>query len=1134
MKNGLNSKTILKRCISLVVFSSMVLACMLQTFAGLAASSLPDTGKIIIEAEDFDSSVGGKIQTDNPQASGGRYMGDFYVGNSLSYNLTVAVSGNYQVSMRIGTPNSNGSVKVSAGGREATVNGFKSTGGWQNYQEIMVELWLDAGEQTLTIENLAQTWNIDKLEILYLDDLLVVQAEDFASKVGAVIQTDNPGASGGLYIGDFYEGNSLSYNLDMAQAGYYQINMRIGSPNGGSLRISSNGRSTVYNNFNGTHGWQDYQDVLLYLWLDAGEQTFTVENIGQTWNFDKIEFFLLTTDPAGLNLASWGKPAASSGDAGKAVDGEETTQWMASETNGEYIVLRFDRTFYFDRVVLADAEDSHITAGTLLFSDGSSISVGELTAEGTEITFDEKQVFWVRFQVDGVSAETARAGLKAFEIYGNFDYENTDKMDMALQSYIRTNGRWEDMNDTLGSIVIQGDTLEMLWTSPIAMDSLTLAGLPETLGGSLSGIARLSDGTTLSVEADIDENRMAVFPLEIVSSESLTLTIDSIGEDSLTLIPIIQIIGNYSEPEPETENFIDVHVINYWRSQWLLEEDNAVTYTGSNSDVNHPTAKWDIVRVKENIYTIQNRSTGNYIMLPGDNAQVACLPDADQSDAGLWEMRANSGSYNLYNVQYPSRALHVENQTGEVQAGAIQSAWHSARWNYSSLTAWEDHYYTISNNTIEGTSGKAVAYNDKTIISNITGKGTKYWNLTQDISDMPQFQSGNTMADAVYNLSMEEIVLNTKDGKYGKVFWTGTNWHKVWTRDTAMAIQYSLGWLFPDESENCIREKIIEETNVFEQDTGTGGSYPVSVDKIIMEIATWEQYLASGDTQLLEDMYQVAVNNIEQDDHVVLEEKSGLYKGETGGLDHRSETYPDWMDEVYDNSLVNIAESKSSIVNIIYVEVMNILSQSAEILGKGEETVKYWKDRSEALKKAVNDNFWLEDRGLYASWIYPDYMGSPVADKVDVISNGYALLFDIADDERAASILENYPMVTYGANTVWPQKYGRLGDYIYHNQGIWPGWEPTLMMGAKAKGNMQMAEEIWKSCIRAAGASVTNKEVVDFRTGEGLHSDRQLWSIAGTLSGYYRILFGMDYELDGIHFSPYVPEWLDGPFELTG
>lgn len=54
-------------------------------------------------------------------------------------------------------------------------------------------------------------------------------------------------------------------------------------------------------------------------------------------------------------------------------------------------------------------------------------------------------------------------------------------------------------------------------------------------------------------------------------------------------------------------------------------------------------------------------------------------------------------------------------------------------------------------------------------------------------------------------------------------------------------------------------------------------------------------------------------------------------------------------------------------------------------------------------------------------------MGSPVADKVDVIANGYALLSDVASESQKQQIMENYPLVIYGADTVWPQKNGKTG-----------------------------------------------------------------------------------------------------------
>jgi hypothetical protein len=102
----------------------------------------------------------------------------------------------------------------------------------------------------------------------------------------------------------------------------------------------------------------------------------------------------------------------------------------------------------------------------------------------------------------------------------------------------------------------------------------------------------------------------------------------------------------------------------------------------------------------------------------------------------------------------------------------------------------------------------------------------------------------------------------------------------------------------------------------------------------------------------------------------------------------------------------------------------------------------------------------------------------------------------------------------------------------YHNRGIWPGWQTALMIGANYNGNEAVAEEIFNSNVRGVATALTNKEVINYETGEGICSDQQLWSIAGTLAGYYRVLFGMNYDEDGITFDPAIPDWMEGPFTL--
>ena len=57
------------------------------------------------------------------------------------------------------------------------------------------------------------------------------------------------------------------------------------------------------------------------------------------------------------------------------------------------------------------------------------------------------------------------------------------------------------------------------------------------------------------------------------------------------------------------------------------------------------------------------------------------------------------------------------------------------------------------------------------------------------------------------------------------------------------------------------------------------------------------------------------------------------------------------MDEREQNSIYNITESKATNANIIFAQALQIMEESAEILGKDESEVKEWNRRYESLKK---------------------------------------------------------------------------------------------------------------------------------------------------------------------------------------
>ena len=567
--------------------------------------------------------------------------------------------------------------------------------------------------------------------------------------------------------------------------------------------------------------------------------------------------------------------------------------------------------------------------------------------------------------------------------------------------------------------------------------------------------------------------------------------------------------------------------------QVLCERDGKLSYVSiNNTGFATANTTWNFIPSDDpQVCYIQNAKTGNYLYI-SENGDVCAKDSADNECT--WYVDNSTGNYRILSASSEFDAINVEAQNGYAQAGNLPAYYLSTQFDID-LDYVYPYSYTLSPDGIVDTKG-TVTVNSPTSMTSTTSGTAKTWNQVKDTSDMPQFLAPNTpLAEAVYNLSMEETVINKFESEFGTAFYTGETWRKVWTRDTAMACEFSLAAIYPEISLNCAKEKVVHFNGfkVFEEDTGTGGSYPVSTDKIITYLSVWEIYLSTGDESVLEYFYDICLSNIKQDYNTVWDSESGLMKGETCGLDWRSQTYPDWMGNEVEESLANIAEGKATSVNMIYLGVLQRMIKTAEILGK--EDTEYLQAKYDALYKAVTERLWHDELGCYAAWEYPSYMGSPLPYKIDCIANGYALWFNIGTQEQLDSIAENYPLVTYGANVVYPNKQGDLEhkDRIYHNRGVWPGWEAQLMLAGAEHGYDLLSEEIWNSCITAAATSLVNKEVVDFTTGEGIHVNHQLWSIAATLSGYYKVLFGMIYDTDGITFEPYIPEWMEGPFYLN-
>ena len=1101
----------------------------------------------------------------NSGSQSGYLLENFRQNNSVSFQIDVEEAGYHEFFVRMARSGSGVSryrLSVVGGGSRDFVE-MTQTGSWNSvFKECRVCLWVPVGEQTFTLTNIySNAFNVDCVKVRRYTPVQIpltgvpvqIEAEyDYAgvnSNSGPYkyLDTNTPAPSNGWYIGDFFAGSSVSYSLNAPVAGSYELGLWMASTNSGmQFEISGGGATVLSEVISSTGSWSNFQEKKVIFPLKAGVTDITIKNMSGTWNLDYFRVTLLGADGTNVDITPYATvEGATSGNAGALTDGNPATGWLAIGgaggigAAGQAAVIRYNTPVYIDSIELFDLPSSHVTAGLLTFSNGVTIPVGELSTAGISVPCQQEDVFWARFDI--ISATTEDSGLQQMNLTGYMSSQNT-RLDVSLDGVVATTAGLYHMKQMLTGFKINDGRFSMELTQEEAFDEIQLTGLPAgTANISVSPNGRAAENyavTPLGGFASIKLGDIIYASNVVITIEGLTGQTDLLG---------VSLVGPISSMLPKYRNYYDVYIfVRYWDSlpedtYLAISNNNTLIYRGV-SEAAAPSSRWTLIANSDGDYTIRNED-GRYMALTSSSNTVSFVSTLPSNNGGLWTLEtAPAGYVRLVNKQYSTRKINIEGLSGTAVASTgVSDSWYSAMWQFKQSLPpqpW-DHWYEIGKNSIIGTAGTAIATSDTSIMSN---SGGSYRTWTQipafNPTQYPQFTSDNTMANAVYNLTMQEVYQASTTG----VLLTGVNWTSVWTRDTAMAVLNSLAWIVPGISATSLRTKVVGNSNptnanypqTLQQDTGTGGSYPISDDRILIMVAMWEHYLATGNTTELSYFYDLASNTINQDEHIVFDPKTGLYRGETGGLDHRAKTYPNWMAESTADGVINIAEGKAAIVNVVYARVMNLMGKSAIILGKGQEISDEWFARSAALTKAINDQLWLPERGMYASWQYPEYMGNVNADKVDVISNGYAVLFDIAPPERAESILNNYPLVTYGAPTVWPQKNRAEpeGDLIYHNKGVWPGWEVTLMMGAKEKGHNQLAEEIWKSTVRAAAMSLTNKEVVNYSTGEGIRSDRQLWSVAGTISGYYRVLFGMVYDEDGISFDPYIPEWLEGTSTL--
>jgi hypothetical protein len=344
-------------------------------------------------------------------------------------------------------------------------------------------------------------------------------------------------------------------------------------------------------------------------------------------------------------------------------------------------------------------------------------------------------------------------------------------------------------------------------------------------------------------------------------------------------------------------------------------------------------------------------------------------------------------------------------------------------------------------------------------------------------------------------------------------FQTGARWPYVWTRDVSFAADLALARLDPQRTRQSLQFKLSAARDgrtpglFVAQDTGSGGSWPISSDRVVWFLAA--RHLLD-DPAFAEQVWQALQGTLAQDRAMVFDPQMGLYRGETSFLDWREQTYPDWTRE----NVRFIGDSYALSTNVLHYQALRLAEQMAA--QRGDDRRAQYKAWADELAVRVDARFWRDDMGQYMSYIGEAAHPVPYA-KVDLLGLSLGILADVLPEARARRALANYPMGPAGSPVVWPQE---AQQPIYHNRAIWPFVSAYSLRAARQLDDApRIAAEI-RSLMQGAalaGSNMENYELVSQAvhvdegalSGPVVNSERQLWSVAGYLAMVTEGVFGV-------------------------
>ncbi|MBR1803333.1 MAG: hypothetical protein IJ775_00305 [Muribaculaceae bacterium] len=369
--------------------------------------------------------------------------------------------------------------------------------------------------------------------------------------------------------------------------------------------------------------------------------------------------------------------------------------------------------------------------------------------------------------------------------------------------------------------------------------------------------------------------------------------------------------------------------------------------------------------------------------------------------------------------------------------------------------------------------------------------GGRPWHSQGVNSHYQQFDAPQHLLVALHNMSVDHIAAAS----------TGTTFDAHGdTIGLYCAIYLSLAHLDPARSRATLRA--LAPGGVI----APCGESPANASRLAWTTAAWEVYVATGDRSWLQFLHTVVDNTLRQDCRLLQDFDYDLMHGGAG--QRPLEFYPTWMQSI------DIIASMPLCTNVLVMRALEIMGEVDEELGFTHDHAA----NAQRLKAAINQHLWSERAGRYSAYLYGSVtpLRAPI---VDNLAQSLAVMWNIADDDRASTLIQKTPINHRGIPVIYPWA-APVEPYFSHP--TWPAIQALWTLAAVSVDNEDMARRGMAALFRAQALFQSRHiTTAQFRPNDLLCS-------ASNQAIMLRVLAGLKFLPDGLEISPFIPASMPG------